>query len=163
MNYFERTITMMKLYGRTQIAWPSAQNASCWLSHIENELSPENLTCDGELPRREVLAKQRELLAAKKHCQLLIGAVDIAYADQFSVNRGYNLALRVARTAQRKEKLNDAVNAGFVVGAPVRLSNGVHGQIVKINRTRVKVRSTFDNRMWSVPPSCMTLAWKEGA
>jgi len=31
---------------------------------IDSELSPENLTCDGELPRSQVQARYRELTAA---------------------------------------------------------------------------------------------------
>ncbi len=33
---------------------------------IDSDLSPENLTCDGELPRSQVQAKHRALIAAAK-------------------------------------------------------------------------------------------------
>jgi hypothetical protein len=33
---------------------------------IDSELSPENLTCDGELPRSQVQARYRSLTAAAK-------------------------------------------------------------------------------------------------
>jgi hypothetical protein len=33
---------------------------------IDSELSPENLTCDGELPRSQVQARYRQLTAAAK-------------------------------------------------------------------------------------------------
>jgi len=33
---------------------------------IDSELSPENLTCDGELPRSQVNARYRQLTAAAK-------------------------------------------------------------------------------------------------
>jgi hypothetical protein len=35
-------------------------------SMIDSDLSPENLTCDGELPRSQVQAKHRALTAAAK-------------------------------------------------------------------------------------------------
>ena len=38
---------------------------------LDSDLSPENLTCDGELPRSQVLAKQRTLTAAAKELQKL--------------------------------------------------------------------------------------------
>ncbi len=36
------------------------------LDSVDNELSPENLTCDGELPRAKVIAKQKHLLQVQK-------------------------------------------------------------------------------------------------
>jgi hypothetical protein len=41
--------------------------ASC----IDSELSPENLTCDGELPRSAVQAKYRELTTAASQLKKL--------------------------------------------------------------------------------------------
>lgn len=38
---------------------------------IDCKLSPENLTCDGELPRSQVQARYRELTAAAKELQKL--------------------------------------------------------------------------------------------
>ena len=38
---------------------------------LDSDLSPENLTCDGELPRSQVQAKYRALTAAAKDLQKL--------------------------------------------------------------------------------------------
>jgi hypothetical protein len=38
---------------------------------IDNELSPENLTCDGELPRSQVQARYNELTKAARELQKL--------------------------------------------------------------------------------------------
>ena len=42
---------------------------------IDNSLSPENLTCDGELPRAEVNRRYRELTTAAKQLRQLDPAV----------------------------------------------------------------------------------------
>jgi hypothetical protein len=42
---------------------------------IDNALSPENLTCDGELPRAEVNRRYRELTTAAKQLRQLDPAV----------------------------------------------------------------------------------------
>ena len=38
---------------------------------LDSDLSPENLTCDGELSRSQVLTKQRALVAVVKELQKL--------------------------------------------------------------------------------------------
>jgi hypothetical protein len=42
---------------------------------IDNALSPENLTCDGELPRAEVQRRYRELMTAAKQLKKLYPSV----------------------------------------------------------------------------------------
>lgn len=44
---------------------------------IDSDLSPENLTCDGELPRSQVQAKHRTLTAAAKELVKLDPSVKI--------------------------------------------------------------------------------------
>lgn len=65
MTYFERTLETLRLFGG-KVAYgltvPNAQNAKTWLDRIENELSPENLTCDGELRGSALRAKERDWL-----------------------------------------------------------------------------------------------------
>jgi preprotein translocase subunit YajC len=79
----------------------------------------------------------------------------MGFADSFSMRALYNKAKR-ERTQQRETKLVAAVQAGFRTGARILISNGTTGTIIKVNRTRVKVKGD-DGRMWSVPPRCMTL------
>ena len=42
---------------------------------LDSDLSPENLSCDGELPRNQVQAKYRALSAAAKELQKLDSTV----------------------------------------------------------------------------------------
>jgi hypothetical protein len=46
-------------------------------SMIDSDLSPENLTCDGELPRSQVQARYRALTAAAKELVKLDPSVKI--------------------------------------------------------------------------------------
>lgn len=164
MNYFERTIARLTSFGAPGLTMPTAQNAGTWIDRIENELSPENLTCDGELPYAQVQAKKRELSAALAHCQALLGiTLPSPQQTRTILTDAFREAYRVSvqhakrtRTHERIQALTTALHQGFVVGVRVILSNGHRGRIVKINRTRVKVQ-TDDQRMWSVPPRCMEL------
>ena len=44
---------------------------------LDSDLSPENLSCDGELPRSQVQAKYRQLSAAAKELQKLDSTVKL--------------------------------------------------------------------------------------
>lgn len=156
MTYFEQHIQLAKMFGHPAMEMPNAANATQWIERLENELSPENLTCDGELSRTAVRTKSRMLNDALNYARsfatrsLLTGPFTATnWPRQLS-------AARRQRTMEREKRLNDAVDVGFRVGVMVQISNGVRGQIVKINRTRVTVKGE-DHRMWSVPPRCMTL------
>jgi len=184
MNYFEKTLEHLRLFGNKTgfgLTMPRPANARQWIERIENELSPENLTCDGELSSTQVSKKAAELNRALTHCQTLLGitahrggfiSVDEGAKDGLSIldtilgglssrhrRRIQHPMFRQARqrrTEERMDKLNAAVGAGFTIGVRVRLSNGLRGKIVKINRTRVQVR-TDDQKTWNVPPRCMEL------
>lgn len=155
MKYFEQQIQVAKMFGHT-LDMPNPQNAQQWIERLENELSPENLSCDGELSRSAVLRKSRILNEALNYTRSF--ATRSLLADQFTVRNWQRqfTAVRRQRTVERENTLVAAVQAGFHVGAMVQMSNGVRGQIVKVNRTRVRVKGE-DRRMWSVPPRCMTL------
>lgn len=139
MTYFDKAIGLSKIFGQT-LEYPNAQNAQCWREKIENELSPENLTCDGELPRHEVQKKQRTLLAALKELDVLQG-----------IQRPTDRVSRQVRTEIRKTRLQEAVKTGFAIGTKVKLTNGIIGEIIKINRTRFAVKG-HDGREWSAAP-----------
>lgn len=154
LPYFERAKAMCEMF-KLEFKAPIASTAREWINQIENELSPENLSCDGELRGAALHRKRRELEEALHYCQTLAGlpsqrlmGYDLAY--------GIARAARQHRTQQRVERLNQALHNGFLPGALVLLNNGVRGRIVKINRTRVRVKAE-DGRLWSVPPPCMTL------
>jgi preprotein translocase subunit YajC len=167
LTYFDKEVNFNRIFGRGTLQMPNAANAQQWIDKIENDLSPENLTCDGELPRSQVLAKSRELHKALAEVQALqVGRVHTGttfpVSDPFAAK--YALAFTAVRSSQRRERtrsraiaLNTAVNEGFKVGTKVRLSNGLVGTITKINRTRVKVL-TETRGTWNVPPACMKKA-----
>ena len=166
MDYFDRQIQLDTMFGRgLSSARPTRQNARQWIERIENDLSPENLSCDGELRGSALVTKRRALLSALNVCQgLLRGSLDegakdgdslMRFADSLSARTLYTKARR-ARTQERTLKLVAAVQSGFTTGARILISNGTTGTIIKINRTRVKVKGD-DGRMWSVPPRHMTL------
>jgi len=178
MNYFENAVLASQIFGGSDLKMPNKGNAKEWIEKIENELSPENLTCDGECTQAQVRDKSRRLHAALAHCQGLLDAEHLSeqsrilanvashlspFADEGAkdgfafMNQFTRMSGRHARTLDRQEKLGAAVQKGFTVGVRVKLSNGVQGKIVKINRTRVKVQGD-DSKLWMVPPSCMILA-----
>lgn len=55
--YFEQEIATAQLWGKEAISEPNASNVKEWRERIEYDMSPENLTCDGELPSHMVSAR----------------------------------------------------------------------------------------------------------
>lgn len=60
LSYFVREIEMNKIFGRN-VEMPNKANAKYWMEKIENELSPENLHCDGEISRAQAMVKYHRL------------------------------------------------------------------------------------------------------
>ena len=81
--YFERELAWDKAWhdaavrqGKTPpqgLTMPTKENAERWASKIHCALSPENLTCDGELPRSQVAKKAKELNQALAYLENLVG------------------------------------------------------------------------------------------
>jgi len=55
-----------KIWGDKPLSLDTAADRKRIAQKIDSALSPENLTCDGELPRAEVNRRYRELTAAAK-------------------------------------------------------------------------------------------------
>ena len=55
----------------TQYSLTTAKDRQALASMIDNALSPENLTCDGELPRSQVQARYKELTTAARQLKQL--------------------------------------------------------------------------------------------
>jgi hypothetical protein len=55
-----------KIWGNTPLSLDTATDRKRIAQHIDSALSPENLSCDGELPRAEVNRRYRELTAAAR-------------------------------------------------------------------------------------------------
>jgi len=161
LSYFDKEVNFNRIFGNNGLSLPNKANAQQWIDKIEHALSPENLTCDGELSRSQVVVKKRELDRALAEVTALQG---IRLQLQTEINARYTLAFNAVRSSQKRErtqlragKLSEAIQQGFRVGTKVVLSNGLKGTITKINRTRVKVLSETRGT-WNVPPSCMKLA-----
>ena len=67
--YVDRKNQFAKLFGSKQLVIGKDNQAIA--DSIDCELSPENLTCDGELPRSQVQARYRALTAAARELQQL--------------------------------------------------------------------------------------------
>lgn len=79
-HYVERKNTMAKLFGNTAarrgfplpvLSLDSAADRASLADSIECDLSPENLTCDGELPRAMVVKRAKYLNACLKELRAL--------------------------------------------------------------------------------------------
>jgi hypothetical protein len=72
-SYVDRKNTFGKLFNSkfTQLSLQNAADRQRIANMIDAELSPENLTCDGELSHSEVNARYNELMAVAKELQKL--------------------------------------------------------------------------------------------
>ena len=73
-KYIEEQNFMNKLFKMPLLKMPTT-SAECepLFQKLECDMSPENLTCDGELSRNQVLAKSKKLQAAWKGLQKISG------------------------------------------------------------------------------------------
>ena len=55
-----------KIFGHKQLSLQNAADRQRIADMLDSALSPENLTCDGELPRSEVNRRDRELTKAAR-------------------------------------------------------------------------------------------------
>lgn len=152
LAYFNQKQLEARLFG-TAFLVPDMDTAKVWFDQIECELSPENLTGDGEYPAHHVRKRKQELMEAREHVLRLMGqSVARSMSVMDLVTR--RQAQKAQRTQDRKARLQEAVRQGFRIGTRVELPKGQTGTIVKVNRVRMHVRGT-DGRLWSVPASCL--------
>jgi len=52
---------------------PNKDNALQWARHIYNDLSPENLHCDGEISASQARAKYKQIMAALNYVNKAAG------------------------------------------------------------------------------------------
>ena len=64
--YIDRKNKWYANFKGEQFEMNTAKGRARIASSLEADLSPENLTCDGELPRAQVQARYKELMAAVK-------------------------------------------------------------------------------------------------
>ena len=60
----DRKNSFAKLFGKKELSLQIAKDRQTIADSIDCDLSPENLTCDGELPRSQVHARYQALTAA---------------------------------------------------------------------------------------------------
>ena len=73
--YVDRENQFSAIFGKRPLDLNSADDRQRIADRIDAALSPENLTCDGELPRSQVQARYRQLTAAARELQKLDPAV----------------------------------------------------------------------------------------
>jgi hypothetical protein len=69
--YLDRKNSFAKLFGQKALSLQNAADRQRIADGIDSELSPENLTCDGELPRSEINRRYRELITVAKELKQL--------------------------------------------------------------------------------------------
>jgi hypothetical protein len=74
-TYVERKNQFSAIFGHKPLDLNLAADRQKIADSIDSELSPENLTCDGELSRSQVQARYRQLTAAARELQKLDPAV----------------------------------------------------------------------------------------
>jgi hypothetical protein len=70
-TYLDRKNTYGAIFGAKELSLKSASDRQKIADSIDSDLSPENLTCDGELPRSLVQKRYKELTMAAKELQKL--------------------------------------------------------------------------------------------
>ena len=68
-QYVEQKNSWGKLFGSKPLSLLNAQDRQKIADSIDSDLSPENLTCDGELPRSQVQARYNMLTRAAQELQ----------------------------------------------------------------------------------------------
>jgi len=76
-TYLDRKNTYASIFGGKALTLTNATDRQRIADSIDSDLSPENLTCDGELPRNIVQARYTELTMAAKELQKLDPSVKI--------------------------------------------------------------------------------------
>jgi len=70
-TYLVRKNAYGTIFGAKELTLDNATDRQKIADSIDSDLSPENLTCDGELPRSQVQARYRQLSAAARELQKL--------------------------------------------------------------------------------------------
>jgi hypothetical protein len=69
--YVDRKNAFAKIFGSRQLSLQNAVDRQSIADSIDSDLSPENLTCDGELSRSQVQARYKTLTKAAKELRKL--------------------------------------------------------------------------------------------
>jgi hypothetical protein len=69
--YVDRKNSFASIFSQAQLNLQNASDRQRIADSIDSDLSPENLSCDGELPRSLVQKRYKELTMAAKELQKL--------------------------------------------------------------------------------------------
>ena len=70
-QFIQQRNAFNKMFGNKELTLTDAQDRQRIADIIDSALSPENLTCDGELSRSEINRRYRELMAVAKELKAL--------------------------------------------------------------------------------------------
>ena len=70
-TYVDRKNSFASIFGQAQLNLQNASDRQRIADSIDSDLSPENLSCDGELPRSLIQKRYKELTMAAKELQKL--------------------------------------------------------------------------------------------
>lgn len=74
-QYVDQKNSWGKIFGSKPLSLMNAKDRQKIADSIDADLSPENLTCDGELPRSQVQARYKMLTRAAQELQSIDPAV----------------------------------------------------------------------------------------
>jgi hypothetical protein len=74
-QYVEQKNAWSKLFGSTPLSLLNAKDRQSIANSIDSDLSPENLTCDGELSRSQVQARYKMLTRAAQELKSIDSSV----------------------------------------------------------------------------------------
>jgi hypothetical protein len=76
-EYVAQKNAWIKIFGSPAMSLSNAADRKKIAQHIDTELSPENLHCDGEISHAQAMAKYRKLATVAKQLQKLDPTVTI--------------------------------------------------------------------------------------
>jgi hypothetical protein len=74
-QYVDQKNSWGKMFGSKPLSLLNAKDRQKIADSIDSDLSPENLTCDGELPRSQVQARYKMLTRAAQELQSIDSSV----------------------------------------------------------------------------------------
>jgi len=74
-TYLDRKNAFAKMFGQRVLSLQESADRQRIANSIDADMSPENLTCDGELSRSQVQTRYKALMAAAKELKQLDPAV----------------------------------------------------------------------------------------
>ena len=74
-TYLDRKNAFAKMFGQRVLSLQESADRQRIANSIDADMSPENLTCDGELSRSQVQTRYRALMSAAKELKQLDPAV----------------------------------------------------------------------------------------